>query len=129
MQIIEAAQLSRSDDGAFAELEGRPYGSGVSFILVSSDVPGVGPDLHQHPYPETFVVRSGQARFTIGDQQMIGVGGQIMVVPAFTPHKFEVLGPERLEMIDIHASDTFITEWLEGPRARRQVPLVKHKGD
>jgi mannose-6-phosphate isomerase-like protein (cupin superfamily) len=51
---------------------------------------------------------------------MIGVAGQIIVVPAFTPHKFEVIGPEHVDMIDIHANDTFITEWLEGPRANPQ---------
>ncbi|HEX9441946.1 MAG TPA: cupin domain-containing protein [Roseiflexaceae bacterium] len=120
MHIIESASLRRSADAALTEFEGRPFGSGVSFIMVSSDVPGVGPDLHQHPYPETFLIRSGRARFTVRDEHIIGVGGQIIVVPAFTPHKFEIIGPERLEMIDMHANDTFITEWLDGPRANPQ---------
>ncbi len=35
------------------------------------------------------------------------------VVPPWTPHKFAKAGRERLEMIDIHASPTFVTEWLE----------------
>jgi mannose-6-phosphate isomerase-like protein (cupin superfamily) len=118
MQIIERATLSRSADGAFTELEGRLFGGGVSLILVSSDTPGVGPDLHQHPYPETFLIRTGRARFTVGDEQLIGSGGQIIVVPAGTPLKFEVLGPDPLDMTDVHASDIFITEWLEGPLAR-----------
>ena len=39
--------------------------------------------------------------------------GQILFVPAFTPHKFSNLGPELLETIDIHASNEFVTEWLE----------------
>lgn len=29
------------------------------------------------------------------------------------PHKFTNTGSERLEMIDIHASDVFITQWLQ----------------
>ena len=37
-----------------------------SIILVHSE-PGVGPKLHRHPYPEVFVVESGQATFRIGD--------------------------------------------------------------
>ena len=120
MHIIESASLSHSADAPLTEFEGRQFGAGVSFIIVSTDEPGVGPDLHQHPYPETFLIRSGRALFTVRDEQITGVGGQIIVVPAFTPHKFEVIGPERLEMIDIHANDTFITDWLEGPRANPQ---------
>jgi hypothetical protein len=43
--------------------EGEPYGSGVSFFLVDNE-PGEGPDLHKHPYSETWIVRSGKARIT-----------------------------------------------------------------
>ncbi len=39
-------------------------------------------------------------------------------MPELTPHKFEVVGPERYIATHIHASETFITEWLEGPRAQ-----------
>jgi mannose-6-phosphate isomerase-like protein (cupin superfamily) len=120
MHIIETASLSRSANAPLTEFEGRQFGSGVSFIIVNTDEPGVGPDLHQHPYSETFLIRSGRALFTVRGEQVMGVAGQIIVVPAFTPHKFAVIGPERLDMIDIHANDTFITEWLEGPRANAQ---------
>ena len=41
------------------------------------------------------------------------VRGQILVVPAGTPHKFENLGPGPLETVDIHGNGKFITEWLE----------------
>jgi hypothetical protein len=34
-------------------------------------------------------------------------------VAADTPHKFSNLGPDFLETIDIHASEKFVTEWLE----------------
>jgi hypothetical protein len=37
----------------------------------------------------------------------------VLVVPAFTPHKFEVLGGGTFESINIHANDRFVTEWLE----------------
>jgi mannose-6-phosphate isomerase-like protein (cupin superfamily) len=120
MRVIEIADLTRSAGAALTEFEGRRFGSGVSLIMVSSDEPGVGPELHQHPYSETFLIHSGCALFTVRGEQIVGVGGQIIAVPALTPHKFEVTGPDRLEMTDIHASDTFVTEWLEGPKANPQ---------
>ncbi len=94
-------------DGDF---EGRAFGSEVTFILVKTDEAGYGPALHRHPYTETFVIRSGEARFTVGDEELVAVGGQILVVPKLVPHMFRTLGP--FESIDIHASDHFITEWL-----------------
>ena len=117
MRIIDHADPGHPPDTPLREFEGRPLGAGVSFIIVSTDQPGVGPDLHRHPYPETFVIRAGRARFTVGGEELTGVGGQIIVVPAGTAHAFAALGPGRLEMVDIHASDTFITEWLAGPPA------------
>ena len=120
MRVIEIADLTRSAGASLTEFEGRRFGAGVSFILVNSDEPGVGPELHQHPYSETFLIHSGNALFTVRGEQFVGTGGQIIVVPALTPHKFEVTGPDRLAMTDIHANDTFVTVWLEGPRANPQ---------
>jgi mannose-6-phosphate isomerase-like protein (cupin superfamily) len=97
---------------------GAACGLGVSLIFEDNDVDGDGPYLHQQPYAETFVIRGGRALFTVADEKLVGVAGQILVVPALTPHKFEVVGPERYIATHIHANDTFITEWLEGPKAR-----------
>lgn len=96
-----------------ADFEGRDVGSGISVIRESSDVVGSGPRLHRHPYRETFVILSGHARFTIGDEQRDGGAGDVLVVPANTTHKFEVLGPGTYEAVHIHENDHFITEWLE----------------
>jgi hypothetical protein len=49
---------------------------------------GDGPRLYRHPYPETFIIRSGEALFTVGDDVISAAGGQIVVVPLNTPHKF-----------------------------------------
>ena len=43
--------------------EGEPHGSDISVFLVNN-LPGEGPDLHKHPYSETWIVRSGAARMT-----------------------------------------------------------------
>src|SRR5215213_9729762 len=40
-------------------------------------------------------------------------GGQVVVVPAGVAHKFVNSGAGRLRQVDIHASDHFVTEWLE----------------
>lgn len=55
----------------------------------------------------------GRARFTIGTEEREGGAGEVLVVPANTPHKFSVIGPETYEAVHIHESDHFITEWLE----------------
>jgi len=91
--------------------EGRDVGSGISVIHESTDVVGSGPRPHRHPYTETFVIIRGRARFTVGDTERDGGAGDVLVVPAGTPHKFAVPVPD--EAVHIHESDHFITEWLE----------------
>ncbi|MGI8870580.1 MAG: cupin domain-containing protein [Mycobacteriales bacterium] len=93
--------------------EGKPYGAGISVIQESTDRAGSGPRLHRHPYAETFIIRAGKALFTVGTEEFVGAAGQILIVPASTPHKFRTLGPDRFESVNIHANDEFITEWLE----------------
>ena len=91
---------------------GKHAGTDTSIFVVRTP-PGGFVELHTHPYSETFVLRRGAALFTVGDERFEAVGGQVLVVPAFTPHKFEKIGDETLESVHIHANDRFITEWLE----------------
>jgi quercetin dioxygenase-like cupin family protein len=92
--------------------EELPGGANISIILESTAKGGVGPRLHQHPYAETFIIRRGWAMFTIGSAEQRGSAGQILVVPANTPHKFST-GPDGYEAVHIHANPRFVTEWLE----------------
>ena len=95
------------------EFEGYHHGdTGVSFVVVDAP-PGGGPKLHKHPYEEVFVVQEGTATFTAGDEVIEAGGGQVVVVPAGVPHRFVNSGVGRLRQVDIHASERFITEWLE----------------
>ncbi len=80
---------------------GEHGGIPISFFLAHSS-PGGGPSLHKHPYEEIFVVQKGQATFTIGDTTHFLRGGQIVIAPANTPHKFKNTGEEPLQMITIH---------------------------
>ena len=84
----------------------------VSLIVIDAP-PGGGPRLHKHPYEEVFVVQEGEATFTAGDDVIEVRGGQVVVVPTEVPHKFVNSGAGRLRQVNIHASERFITEWLE----------------
>ena len=103
-----------ADDGEDwdGEFERLPGDAGVSIILESTTAEGVGPRLHQHPYAETFIIRRGTATFTVDTEQIVARAGQILVVPALTPHTFRT-GPGGYEAVHIHHSAEFVTEWLE----------------
>ena len=108
--VIDMADPARGDDPS--EFQGYQYDASISFIVVDAS-PGSGPKLHRHPYEEVFVVQEGTATFTAGDEVIEVRGGHVVVVPAGVPHKFVNSGAGRLRQVDIHASDRFVTEWLE----------------
>src|SRR5215831_5575884 len=109
IEVIDDETLRRNGSRLF---EGADHGGvGVSFFLVDAP-PGGGPSLHVHPYAEVFVVHEGQATFTIGDESIVAVGGQVVVAPGERPHKFQNTGSERLRMTTIHPNERTITEWL-----------------
>ncbi len=84
----------------------------VSFIWVDMP-PGSMVRLHKHPYPEIFIIQQGVSVFTISSTTLEAHTGQIILVPANTPHKFMNASHSRLRQIDIHVSKQFITHWLE----------------
>jgi len=110
-RVIRSGEIPPSPGGTI-RFEGEPYGSGVSFFWVNNE-PGAGPDLHRHPYSETWIVHRGKARIA-ADGDAVEVGpGDIIVASAETPHEFKNIGAERLEIICIHASPRIIQEELE----------------
>jgi quercetin dioxygenase-like cupin family protein len=94
------------------EFQGSVLHSQVSIIFTTHNRPGSGPQLHQHPYSETFIVRKGVVEFSDGRETFEAHAGQIVVVPSDTPHRFTAKS-DVLEMIDIHASPDFIATWLD----------------
>jgi mannose-6-phosphate isomerase-like protein (cupin superfamily) len=95
------------------ELVGDDHGGlGLCIIFVDAP-PGGGPRLHQHPYDEVLIVQEGEATFVAGDEERRAGAGEIVVVPAGTPHRFVNDGDGPLRQIDIHVSSHFATEWLE----------------
>ncbi|WP_152365308.1 cupin domain-containing protein [Microlunatus speluncae] len=89
-----------------------PGNANISIILESTTAEGVGPRLHKHPYAETFIIRRGSATFTVGEEQLVGKAGQVLVVPAEVPHKFKT-NAGGYEAVHIHAGSEFETDWLE----------------
>lgn len=94
-----------------AHFDGEKYGAGVSFFDVDID-PGEGPPLHQHAYPETWIVQNGSVEFLVETRRAKAQAGDIIVVPAFTPHKFVNCGKLPLRMICIHAANKIEQENL-----------------
>jgi mannose-6-phosphate isomerase-like protein (cupin superfamily) len=110
-KVIRAGEAQRSPSGTVT-FEGEPHGSGISFFHVNN-APGEGPDLHKHPYSETWIVRSGKARMTADGKDIEAGPGDILVVGPETPHKFKNLGPDRLEIFCIHSSPRMMQVALE----------------
>ena len=84
----------------------------ASFIWVDMP-PGGSVRLHKHPYKEIFIIQEGVATFTVGVTVLEAHAGQIIIVPAETPHKFMNNSDEQLKQVDIHVNKEFITDWLE----------------
>jgi mannose-6-phosphate isomerase-like protein (cupin superfamily) len=118
-QALSSITVTQPEDwqatpGRFAgEWQGGGGGAKICVIANLIDKVGAGVSLHRHPYAETFVVRKGRVSLMIGDEAVEAQEGQIIVVPAGVPHGFKNVGPGPLEMIDIHESGKFITEWLD----------------
>jgi mannose-6-phosphate isomerase-like protein (cupin superfamily) len=102
----------RTGSSRTATFEGARHGSGVSFFHMDCD-PGRGPELHAHPYSETWVVLSGEATIRVDGVDVAAGPGDVVVAVANTPHRFWNSGSERLELMCIHAAPEFETTWLE----------------
>ena len=93
-------------------LKGADHGATISLILDRSE-PGQGPRLHEHPYDETWVVIEGHLTFEAGEERLEAGPGDIVIVPPKVPHKFTNNGSGPANLVCIHASPTFVTEWLQ----------------
>lgn len=112
MHVVKAGALPGSNRARL--FEGADHGpSNVSFFIVDYEEPGIGPELHRHPYDETWLVQNGNVLLQIGDESREVGPGDIAIAPAQTPHKFTNLGPEPARLVCIHASPRLIQESLE----------------
>jgi mannose-6-phosphate isomerase-like protein (cupin superfamily) len=105
MSFIDLEQLPFV--GMSYEFVGETQGAPFSAYIVKAR-PGQGPRLHTHPYVEVAFTLEGCAIITVGDEQREVKAGDIVVIPAGTPHRFVNSGDTLLRQIDIHASPKFI---------------------
>lgn len=98
VRSIESLRLSERA----ARFEGGDEIDASMFIVDYARGDEVG--AHTHPYPELFVVRTGTAVFTIDGTEHEVDAGNVVVVPAETPHGFANRGEEPLEILSVHPS-------------------------
>lgn len=98
--VIPIEELRRSPTAALFEGGDDLAAS----IFVTGYRRGQGPDLHTHPYAEAFVVLTGTAEFTSGDEKLTVEGGHIVVVPPETVHGFKGAGDDTLRVVSVHPS-------------------------
>lgn len=112
MITITDREALRLSPGGSARFEGIHHGAGVSFFWVAGE-PGTGPERHEHPYSETWIVLAGTASIDADGEQLAAGRGSIVTVTAGSRHLFRSVGPERLEMICVHASPTIIQRFVQ----------------
>lgn len=86
---------------------GETQGAPFSIYFVKAP-PGRGPELHRHPYVEVAITLEGTATITVGDEERKVKPGDVVIIPAETPHRFVNSGDTVLRQIDIHASPRFV---------------------
>ena len=97
------------------EFVGADHGEVPFSVILVHSLPGIGPKLHRHPYPEVFIVEAGQATFQIGEESLEVGAGNIVVSPPGEAHGFTNSGTDELRLVSIHGAHRFDTEWLAGP--------------
>jgi quercetin dioxygenase-like cupin family protein len=58
-------------------------------------------------------VVEGNLTFQAGEERLRAGPGDLVIVPPGVPHRFTNDGPGKSKLVCIHASPTFVTEWLE----------------
>lgn len=116
MFAIRRHQQPLAGQSRTVRFEGHQFGAPVSLFLVDAE-PGGGSALHVHPYVETWVVRKGEAEFTVGGERTRAFPGDIVVAAANVPHRFENVGMGRLELVCIHPNEAIVQTEIEEPDA------------
>jgi mannose-6-phosphate isomerase-like protein (cupin superfamily) len=109
MSVINQKELPFA--GLSHEFVGKEHGVGNSIFFVNAP-PGRAVALHLHDYDEIILVQEGLAACTIGNEIREVSAGDIVIIPAGTPHGFKNIGDSALRQIDIHANPEFVTKWL-----------------
>lgn len=93
-------------------LEGAKFGLQHLTLVLGETAPGKGGSLHQHDYEEVFIVHSGRGTYVVGDTVVEAGPGDVVLIPANTPHRFANEGTETLCHTAVHSSGVFASESL-----------------
>jgi len=110
VRVVKQAELPLSNIAR--ELVGADHGGLGACVIFVDAPPGRGPSPHTHPYEEILIVLEGEVTLTAGDRELVAGPGDVVIVPADTPHAFTNTGDGPLRQIDIHLSPSFATTWL-----------------
>jgi mannose-6-phosphate isomerase-like protein (cupin superfamily) len=98
--------------GTSHEFVGKEHGVQNSILFLTA-APNQKVSLHRHEYDEIIIVQDGRALCVVGSEEREVRTGDIVSIPAGTPHAFRNIGDTLLRQIDVHANPTFVTHWLE----------------
>src|SRR5215212_3756790 len=112
-RIVTFDELASSEHAH--EIVGAEHGDVPFSVILVHSQPGIGPKVHRHPYPEMFIVQSGEATFRIGADSVVVGEGHVVVSPAGEAHGFTNTGSRELRLTAMHGAARFSTEWLDGP--------------
>lgn len=109
---VVAAEGIRIGTGRSRRFVGTEHGADISYFFVENQ-PGEGPDLHWHPYSETWVVLEGTVQIRRGDELLIAGPGDTATVPPHVVHGFTNAGTGLLRILCIHASAEMIQTFVD----------------
>lgn len=111
-KIIRSAEVEPTSFGPLAEYRRMTGEDGLPvFTGVQTCAPGYATPLHWHPYVEClFVLEGAMEAFLEGQEDTpVRLGpGDMIALPACTPHVFRTSGDQTLRLLGIHASPTRI---------------------
>ena len=112
MDVINRERLPFA--GISHEFVGKEHGVQNSILFVTA-APNQKVSLHRHSYDEIIIVQEGRALCIVGSEEREREvhAGDIVSIPAGTPHAFRNIGDTLLRQIDVHANPEIVTQWLE----------------
>ncbi len=115
--IVRLAEVPAVSFGPLAEYRRLTGEDGLPvFTGVQTCQPGYATPLHWHPYVECLFVLEGalEAWLDGQEQQPVRLGpGDMIALPACTPHVFRNAGAGVLRILGIHASPTRIVHRMD----------------
>lgn len=107
-KVIRSADIEPTHFGPLAEYRRLTGQDGLPiFTGIQTCAPGYATPLHWHPYVECLFVLEGTMEAFLEGQEATAARlgpGDMITLPACTPHIFRTFGDQTLRILGIHAS-------------------------